>query len=187
MSPYSPIPLYSPIPYAKTLGAFSSAPSSPLASGVATSAPKANAAAYTKQGVAITYSQSTGLTSILHAGGAELPLGVGYAGHGAGKNNPDNQYVQGENAGPPPQGMYEIGSMKDYTIQTGLHRGEKLTDVMTLTPEQGTYMGNPPRNGLLMHGGDFETQGSSTGCEVLPLNVRHSISGSGIREEDVTQ
>jgi len=147
-------------------------------------APKANAAALTS-GVAITYSQSTGLTTILHADGNELPLGIGYAGHGAGLNNPDNQYVKGENAGPPPEGVYKFGPMQDYTIKTGPHKGHKLQNAMTLTPERGTFMGVPPRGALLAHGGNFKNFNSSLGCEVLPPDVRSTINQLHIRYEVV--
>jgi hypothetical protein len=148
-------------------------------------APKPNAAANSAQGVVITYSQRTGMTSILTVAGSELPLGIGYAGHGASLNNPDNQYVQGENAGPPPEGMYQFGPMQDYTIKTGPHKGEVLTNAMTLTPERGTFMGVPPRGGLLSHGGDFTNFNSSSGCEVLRPDVRTTINQLHIHEEVV--
>ncbi|MGC8550640.1 MAG: tlde1 domain-containing protein [Acidobacteriaceae bacterium] len=108
----------------------------------------------------------------------------GYAGHGSGVNNPDNQFVQGANAGPPPVGRYRIGKMQDYTIRSGPHKGGHLQNAMTLTPEPGTNVG--PRNGLLIHGANqYVTPTASEGCEVLPPSTRFQIAGSGINEEQV--
>jgi RHS repeat-associated protein len=149
--------------------------------------PPATIAANTKTGVVVIYHQLTGKAETLDATGNKKDIGTGYAGHGSGVNNPDNQYVQGANAGPPPQGMYNIGPMGSYTIKSGPHKGEVLSDAMTLTPTPGTFMGNPPRGGLLIHNGDFKNMTSSTGCEVLPTETRHAISTSGATQEEVTQ
>ncbi len=108
-----------------------------------------------------------------------LPLfyfGNGHAGTGEGWNNPGNQNVGSSigadiydpaNAGPLPQGLYTIGR-----LQTNItSRGVRLPNSMWLYPNPGNAMFG--RGGFLIHGGNY-----STGCIILPLDVRKEIGNS---------
>jgi Protein of unknown function (DUF2778) len=116
-----------------------------------------------------TYSQSTG--TLLHNG---VLIGTGYAGKGAGKNNPDYQNVVDE--GPLPRNQYQIGEA--YTNpKTG-----PLT--MDLTPTGASPMFG--RDAFRMHGDSIDDPGNaSEGCIVLPHDVRLSVATSGDYELEV--
>jgi hypothetical protein len=125
------------------------------------------------------YAQSTGGLYHLDAH-SEVPatdsmvyIGKGYSGAGAGRNNSAMQ--NRENEGPIPQGVWTIGQQQ--TIHTS--GGSNLPGAMRLTPRGGTgqYLGRS--GGFLIHGGDFQTMDSSTGCIVLPPAVRNQIGNSG--------
>jgi len=105
--------------------------------------------------------------------GPLLPIyvGNGHAGNGEGYDNPDYQYVA--NVGPLPQGLYTIGPIGTHIVTNAQGKQVHLYDSMWLTPNSGNNMGNPPRNGFLIHGGLL-----SRGCIILPDDVRKEIGNS---------
>lgn len=108
------------------------------------------------------YSQSTGRW-ILDNGHV---LGVGYSGHGPGKN--DSSYQACPNIGPIPVGTYTIG--QEYT------HPEKGPIVMRLTPDPKNQMFG--RSGFLIHGDSIKMPGTaSEGCLVFDHNSREIIAG----------
>jgi hypothetical protein len=111
-----------------------------------------------------TYSQSTG--QLRHNG--EL-VGAGYSGAGnsaaTGRNNPAMQAVA--NAGPIPQGAYQIGPLHN-SAQTG-------PNVTNLTPIGHNAL---RRTDFEIHGNNT-TNNASHGCVILPPNVRQAIANSG--------
>ena len=116
-----------------------------------------------------TYSQPDGNLS---QDGA--PIGAGYSGFAAGKNNPSMQEVH--DIGPLPRGRYSIGPPHD-TAEHGPH-------VMALTPDAGTDMFG--RAGFLIHGDSLAHPGAgSHGCIDLATANRHQISGSGDTQLEV--
>ena len=120
------------------------------------------------------YVQSTGtMVQVNNQTGAVTNTMTGYAGSPAGLNNPAMQYQT--NVGPLPQGTYEIGPQQTNVTSTGT----VLPASMRLFPDPNNYMGNPPRGGFLIHGGNMQTQTSSTGCIVLPPANRNTIGNSG--------
>jgi RHS repeat-associated protein len=122
------------------------------------------------------YSQSTGnLYHVAPEGNTGYTgtnyVATGYAGHDEGVNNPDLQGTP--NVGPLPRGAYTIDEQKTNYTSTGA----KLPGSMRLYPEPLTdTLG---RSGFLIHGGNFSTRDSSTGCIVLPPKIRDQIGGSG--------
>lgn len=93
--------------------------------------------------------------------------GVGYSGHGEGKNNPEMQEVR--NVGPIPVGTYSIGPLHD----TDKHG----PDVMALTPVQGTDTFG--RSAFLMHGDKIKDPGTaSEGCIIQAHATRLAVAKS---------
>jgi hypothetical protein len=116
------------------------------------------------------YSQSTG--QLRHNGRA---VGVGYAGNGAGKNNPRMEMMP--EVGPIPRGRYQISRPYD-TEGHGPH-------VMKLDPLGHTAHG---RTAFLIHGDNRRSPGhASKGCIILSRYVREQISASGDPFLDVTE
>jgi hypothetical protein len=113
-----------------------------------------------------TYSQSTG--SLTQDG---VFVATGYSGAGPGRNNPAEQAVP--NVGPIPQGRYSIGPPFETARQ-----GEC---VMRLTPAGHDALG---RSGFLIHG-DNLTHDASTGCIILPREIRDRIAASPDRDLEV--
>lgn len=112
--------------------------------------------------------------------GSEIPVyvGTGYSGAPQGQNNPAEQFVW--NVGPIPQGTYTIGPEGTHTLCPSCGPGgrpKKAPNSMRLTPDPNNNMGN--RSGFLIHGGNMAKKNSSTGCIVLPLDVRNQIGKSG--------
>ncbi len=106
------------------------------------------------------YSQSTGrLTQDGHQ------IAIGYSGTAQGRNNPDAELMR--NIGPIPRGRYTIGPAHD-TATHGPH-------AMNLTPRKHSAHG---RDGFMIHG-DNSRHDASTGCIVLPRDIRNQISNSG--------
>lgn len=117
-----------------------------------------------------TYHQSTG--ELFTADGERI--GVGYAGHGEGKNNPALQQVH--DVGPLPRGKWLIGP-----AYTHPHLGP-LT--MNLTPMDGTQTFD--RTDFRLHGESAKTPGgSSLGCMVQPHVVREAVDQSRDKELEV--
>jgi hypothetical protein len=116
-----------------------------------------------------TYSQTTG--QLTNNGRAE---GTGYSGTGTGRNNPDAENMR--NLGPIPRGRYTIGAPYD-TETHGPH-------VMRLTPNTGYFAQG--RDGFLIHG-DNRQHDASTGCLILPPDIRRQISASGDNQLEVVR
>lgn len=126
------------------------------------------------------YSQSTGSLSYQPpanmGGGPPQPIGQGYAGYGAGLNNPAMQNVSGSQpnpSGPLPQGTYTIG-----TQQTNITNSNKnLPASMRLTPDPNNQMFG--RDGFLIHGDNpAGSSSASEGCPILNRSVRNQIGNS---------
>jgi RHS repeat-associated protein len=122
-------------------------------------------------GLVCEYSQSTGKYSCWYGPvGPQAPYvqGKGYAGNGAGFNNPSMQNVP--NVGPLPQGRYSIGAP---ILQTN----GGLKNALPLTPLPGTNTFG--RNSFLIHGENSNKPplSSSNGCPVIGPNDRSKIPG----------
>jgi len=118
-----------------------------------------------------TYRQSTGV--LLRDG---LPVGQGYAGHGAGKNNPALQNV-GE-IGPLPRGRYRM--------ERALNSLSLGPSVIPLAPLATNVMFG--RGGFFIHGDSVEHPGQgSCGCICLPLAQRLMIIHSGDADLEVIE
>jgi RHS repeat-associated protein len=121
-------------------------------------------------------------------------LGIGYAGHGQGLNNPANEGVEENyadpkksNAGPLPRGDYTIGPIGDHTVHDQNGRPVTLGNSMRLTPVPGATDPVDRSGGYLIHGGDYVHKNSSQGCPVENPAVRGAIGNSGIHELEVVQ
>ncbi|WP_350027887.1 RHS repeat-associated core domain-containing protein [Methylovulum psychrotolerans] len=112
------------------------------------------------------YDQSTGGVTHVDENGNSSSVGTGYAGNGAGRNNPAMQNVP--DVGPIPQGTYDIGSGHS-SRNTG-------PNTMNLTPRQGT---NTFGRDLFRIHGDNSSHNASHGCIVLGPNIRNQINNSG--------
>ena len=94
-------------------------------------------------------------------------IGIGYAGKGAGKNNPQLQNV--EDIGPLPQGMYTIGAPVNDSVVGRF--------AMRLWPAQENQMFN--RANFFIHGDNPKHIGqSSDGCIIMSLDVRQQLWNS---------
>ena len=101
-------------------------------------------------------------------------LAVGYAGNGAGKNNPAMQDVHG--VGPLPCGFYRIEKAVD-TVDHG-------PEVMWLVPDPANEMFG--RGGFGLHGDSKANPGcASKGCPCLPRAARDTINASMDRKLQV--
>lgn len=113
-----------------------------------------------------TYDQSTG--RLISREGERI--GEGYSGAPTARNNPTKENVH--NVGPIPRGTYEIGKPVD-TVTHGPF-------VLRLSPIQDNEMYG--RDGFLIHGDSVVEPGTaSTGCIILPREVRETIWMSGDR------
>lgn len=93
-------------------------------------------------------------------------LGTGYAGHGAGVNNPAMQSIH--DVGPLPQGVYTIAA----PVNTTTHGPY----VMWLTPDPANEMFG--RSGFGIHADEIANPGkrlASTGCIVMSNEARVAI------------
>jgi len=98
---------------------------------------------------------------------------TGYAGIGAGLNNPAMQNV--DSTGPLLQGGYTIQAQQDNVTAGG--RGHGLPASMRLTPNPGNQMYG--RAGFLIHGPHAnDHHDSSNGCPILAKSVRDKIGDS---------
>ncbi len=89
-------------------------------------------------------------------------IATGHAGHGEGRNNPSLQHVR--DTGPLPQGTWRILPPQDPVRRLG-------PLAMPLEPITGDMFG---RDDFLIHGDAVP----STGCIVLPVDVRRLIAES---------
>jgi hypothetical protein len=94
-------------------------------------------------------------------------IGIGYAGNGEGKNNPEMESVH--NVGPLPKGKYKIGGPYD-----SAHTG-KFTLPLEPFPENYMFL----RSDFKIHGDSISEPGTaSNGCIILPRSVREKINNS---------
>lgn len=114
-----------------------------------------------------TYNQRTGHFVIwveIDDGGMERAVYdcIGYAGNGAGKNNPDFQHKR--NQGPLPRGEYSVEPAADDRFRPPVFR---------LRQRKGPTFG---RSGFLIHGASASNpSGSSHGCIVLERRHREAV------------
>jgi len=97
-------------------------------------------------------------------------LGTGYAGHGAGVNNPAMQSIH--DVGPLPQGIYAI-SPPETVFKLG-------PNAMQLTPDPANEMFG--RSGFWIHADEKANPGkrlASDGCIVMSLSARQKIWEAG--------
>jgi len=121
----------------------------------------------------LTYSQTSGE---MRGASGDL-LGTGYAGHGAGANNPALQSIP--DTGPLPQGIYTINPPVD-TVTHGPY-------VMWLDPDPSNQMFS--RFGFGIHADEIANPGkrlASTGCIVMSNEARIAIWQSGDHQLRVT-
>lgn len=110
-----------------------------------------------------TYEQSTGR---LLSDAGEV-VGIGYSGHGNGKNNHDAQSIH--NVGPIPCGIYSQGTPRDTQTHGPF--------VIPLIPDPANEMFG--RDALLMHGDSVHTPGTaSLGCVIQARDVREKFAAS---------
>lgn len=98
-----------------------------------------------------------------------IAVGLGYSGHGEGKNNPIRQSVP--NVGPIPCGFWEICGPPYTSADHGPYvlRLKPLADTLTFG-----------RSSFLMHGDSRQYPGeASMGCVVLPREIRTEVWQSG--------
>lgn len=106
------------------------------------------------------YEQATGTVWVVN-GGHATPLAQGYAGRGAGRDNPEMQQVR--NTGPLPQGRYSMRLME--------HR-HFVAPAIRLTQTEGETYG---RSGFWIHG-DNRQGDASQGCIVLDRLSRQCLA-----------
>jgi len=117
-----------------------------------------------------TYQQSTG-----YLWQDQTFVGTGYAGQGAGLDNPSFESVP--DMGPIPEGYYSIGPSFNHP-QCG-------PESMHLTPLEGTNTFG--RDGFLIHGDNSSlNHTASHGCIILARNLRDLIAASPDRQLTVT-
>lgn len=117
------------------------------------------------------YQQSTGKLTL-----NGTLIGTGYAGHGAGKNNPAMQSVH--NVGPLPEGFYTIGAVE------AVGPGMTGKYVLPLTPDPKNAMFG--RSGFFMHGDNPQMNfTASDGCMVFGFTSRLKVATSTDRELQV--
>lgn len=108
------------------------------------------------------YKQSTG--DLLHD---STKVAVGYAGQGAGLNNPDMENVR--DYGPVPKGLYDIGK--------AFKHPSKGPVCMRLVPSGHNSLG---RDGFMIHGDNsLANNTASQGCIILWRPIREQIANSG--------
>ena len=118
----------------------------------------------------ISFSQSSGNIEF-HDDAQDYILGIGWAGHGVGKLNPDEQATRG--LGPLPRGWYSVGEP--------FHHPECGPFALRLTPDPDTIMYG--RDGFLIHGAAMDpakTGQESKGCIVAARVTRERIHELGI-------
>lgn len=106
----------------------------------------------------------------------------GYSGKGAGKNNPALQNVPG--VGPLPRGRYRIGAPR-----TSQRTGPFVMDLFPVdaTPND-TRHDATGRSAFQIHGDSVKAPGTaSSGCIILPRNVREMIWRSGVHLIEVVE
>ncbi|AWY08461.1 hypothetical protein HOT49_gp193 [Erwinia phage vB_EamM_Alexandra] len=116
------------------------------------------------------YEQSTGRLSDKNG----KVVATGYAGKGEHKNKPASQNIVG--TGPLPQGRYTINAPRT-SQKTGPY-------AMDLTPAKENVMFG--RASFQIHGDSIKAPGTaSSGCIIMPRNIRELVWSSGDRELEV--
>ena len=117
-----------------------------------------------------TYSQSTG--ELKHDG---ISIGFGYAGKGAGKNNPEMQHVR--HVGPLCRGFYTMEEPYNSTL-----RGPMC---IPLRPDPENEMFG--RSAFLVHGDSIKKPGTaSEGCMIQARKIRQMLVASPDKRLEVT-
>ena len=116
--------------------------------------------------LACTYNNSTGRLVCTNESGRTVVDETGYAGTGAGRNNPAMENVQ--NVGPIPQGNYSVG-----TGHAGGHTGPQTLNV---DPVAGTNTHG--RTAFRIHGNNRRND-ASQGCIIMSRGTRDTISNAG--------
>lgn len=103
-------------------------------------------------------------------------VSTGYAGHGAGVDNPADEAIPDE--GPIPEGTYQMGAwfndLEPSPPDTAEHKGPI---VCHLTPEPGTN--DYGRSGFMIHGDSVVHPGqASLGCAIADHATRLAMSES---------
>lgn len=103
--------------------------------------------------------------------------GIGWAGQGAGKNNPDAQNIP--NIGPLPRGNYTIGP--------AYHHPKLGRVTMNLIPDPDNNMEG--RADFRIHGAAAppDTETSSHGCIIQIRSVRERVAGSSDKRLQVVK
>ena len=115
------------------------------------------------------YSQSTG--ELRHGGNL---IGIGYAGRGIGRNEPDNQHLPA--TGPIPRGFYTIGKA---------YKHAKLGPVcMNLEPDKENKMFG--RSLFRIHGNNLKND-ASLGCIIMGPAIRRLVAFSNDRRLEVVK
>lgn len=116
------------------------------------------------------YEQTTGR---LYNSAGKL-VATGYAGKGAHKNKHESQNVVG--MGPLPVGRYTLNAPRT-SAKTGPY-------AMDLTPAKENVMFG--RSAFQMHGDSIKAPGTaSSGCIIMPRNIRELVWNSGDHEIEV--
>jgi hypothetical protein len=106
----------------------------------------------------------------------DVLLGVGYSGHGEGKNCPEKQHIA--RVGPTPRGLWTMTDEGD----TKAHG----PCVIRLHPKQGTDTHG--RDGFLMHGDSKLTPGqASYGCIIQSREIREFVVSRILAGEDTLE
>jgi hypothetical protein len=123
----------------------------------------------TPDSVYLRYNSQTGVLDVVNSTtGTSAELATGYAGNGAGLNNPSDQFCT--NIGPPPTGTWQIGASTSSATMG--------PDILPLSPVN--VPGNN-RTGLYIHGDNSnQNYTASTGCIILNAPTRAAITASGI-------
>jgi len=101
-------------------------------------------------------------------------IAKGFAGAPGFINDPHSEHL--ENQGPLPRGRYKMTHLKYY----------KTKDDIRLTPLDESRMHG--RSGMLIHGDSKEFPGTgSTGCIILPPDIRKKIAEEVLRGNDILE
>lgn len=105
-----------------------------------------------------------------------LPVGNGYSGHGAGRNNPEMQNIR--RMGPIPRGLYAMKEPED-TVAHGPY-------VIRLAAKTDNEMFG--RDGFLIRGDSIKDPGQEgAGCIVLSRMLRRLMWESGDHLLEITE
>lgn len=116
------------------------------------------------------YEQATG--RLLNSAG--VCVATGYSGKGKSKNVPTDQHLVG--VGPLPRGTYSMNAPRNSTT-TGPY-------AIDLVPDAKNQMFG--RSAFQIHGDSIKAPGTaSSGCIIMPRNIREMVWNSGDRQIEV--